>query len=48
MFVDHLSKAAILIPYKKTITTKEMAELYYMYIYWYYDLLDSIVLDRGP
>ena len=48
MFVDRLSKVAVLISYKKTITIKEIAELYYVYVYRYYDLLDSIVLDRGP
>ena len=48
VFVNHLSKAAVLIPYKKTITTKEMAKLYYVYVYWYYDLPDLIVLDCGP
>ena len=48
MFVDRLSKAAVLIPYKKTITAKEIAELYYVYVYRYYDLLDLIVLDRSP
>jgi hypothetical protein len=48
VFIDRLSKAAVLIPCKKTITTKEIAELYYVYVYRYYDLPDSIVLDRGP
>ena len=33
MFVDRLSKAAVSIPYKKTITIKEIAKLYYIYIY---------------
>ena len=33
VFVDHLSKAAVLIPCKKTITTKGMAKLYYVYVY---------------
>jgi len=33
VFVDRLSKAAVLIPCKKTITAKEMAELYYVYVY---------------
>jgi transposase InsO family protein len=48
VFVDRLSKAAVSIPCKKTITAKGMAELYYTYIYRYYDLPDSIVSDRGP
>ena len=48
MFVNRLSKAAVLIPYKKTITIKEIAKLYYVYIYRYYDLLESIVLDYSP
>jgi len=48
VFVDRLSKAAVSIPCKKTITAKEMAELYYVYVYRYYDLPDSIVSDRGP
>ena len=48
MFVNRLSKVAVLIPYKKTITIKEIAKLYYVYIYRYYDLLESIVLDYSP
>ena len=48
MFVDQFSKALVSIPYKKTVTAKEIAELYYTYVYRYYDLPDSIVSDRGP
>jgi hypothetical protein len=33
VFINCLSKAAVLIPCKKTITTKEMAKLYYVYVY---------------
>ena len=33
VFVNRLSKAAVSIPYKKTITTKEIAKLYYVYVY---------------
>jgi hypothetical protein len=33
MFVNRLSKAPVLIPYKKTITIKEIAKLYYVYVY---------------
>jgi hypothetical protein len=43
-----MSKAAMTIPYKDTTTAKEMAELYYIYVYRYYDLPESIVSDRGP
>ncbi len=48
MFVNRLSKVAVLISYKKTITIKEIAKLYYVYVYRYYDLLDLIVLDCSP
>ena len=48
MFVDRFSKASVSILYKKTVTAKEITELYYTYVYRYYDLPDSIVSDRGP
>ena len=47
MFIDRLSKAAVSIPYRKTITAKQLAELYYVHVYRYYDLPDSIVSNRG-
>ena len=47
IFVDRFSKASVSIPYKKTVIVKEIAKLYYTYVYRYYDLLDLIVLDRG-
>ena len=42
-----MSKATVTIPYKDTTTAKEMAELYYIYIYRYYNLPESIVSDCG-
>ena len=48
VFIDRLSKAAVSIPCKSTITAKGMAELYYTHVYRYYHLPDSIVSDRGP
>ncbi len=33
MFVDYLSKTVVSISYKKTITIKEIAKLYYVYVY---------------
>ena len=33
VFVDRFSKALVLILYKKTVTVKEIAELYYTYMY---------------
>lgn len=48
VFIDRFSKAPVSIPCHKTATAKEMAEIYYVYVYRYYDLPDSIVSDRGP
>ena len=47
MFVDRFSKASVSVLCKKTVTAKDMAKLYYTYVYRYYDLPDSIVSDRG-
>ena len=48
VFIDRMSKAAISIPCHRTATAKDMAEMYYVHAYRYYDLPDSIVSDRGP
>ena len=46
--IDRISKQAISIPCKKTITAKGMAWLYYDYVYYYGHSPLSIVSDRGP
>ena len=46
--VDRLSKQAFSLPYFKTTTTKDIAELYIQYIYYTKGVPDTIVLDRGP
>ena len=48
VFIDRLSKALVTISYKKTTTTKELIELYYVYVYRYYDLPNSIVFNYSP
>jgi hypothetical protein len=48
IIVDRLSKKPILVPYYKTIRAKGLAEVYIYYVYRYYRVLDSIILDRGP
>ena len=47
VFIDCFSKALVSIPCYKTATAKDIAELYYVYVYQYYNLLDSIVSDCG-
>jgi len=46
--VNRLSKQAISIPYFKTITAKDMAEMYIQHIYRHRGAPQTIVLDRGP
>ena len=48
VFIDRLSKAAVTIPCQKTTIAKKLAELYYVYVYRYYNLPNSIVSNRGP
>ena len=47
VFINYLSKKAISLPYKKTTTAKDLAELYAVYYYRYIGLPDSIVSDKG-
>ena len=48
ILVNRFSKRLFLIPYYKNINTKEAARLYIYYVYRYYGLLDTIILDRRP
>src|SRR6202021_4264883 len=46
--IDRLSKQAISEPCHKTVTAKEIAQIYIQSIYRYYRPLQSIVSDHGP
>ena len=46
--IDRLSKQAISEPCYKTVTAKEMAQIYIQTIYRYYRPLQTIVSDRSP
>ena len=48
VIVDRFSKMAPFVPYKKTITSKDMTKLFIDNIYQYHRLPDDIVSDRGP
>lgn len=48
VFVDRLGKRPISIPCHKTVTAKDMARMFIMYVYRTYGPPDSIVSDRGP
>ena len=47
VFINCLSKKVISLPYKKTTTAKDLAELYAVYYYRYVGLLDSVVSNKG-
>ena len=47
VFINRLSKKAVSLPYRKTITIKDLAELYAIYYYYYVRLPNSVVSDRG-
>lgn len=47
VFIDRFSKVSVTLPCKKDVTARDTAELYFTYVYRYYDLPDSIVSDRG-
>lgn len=47
VFIDRLSKQAISIPCKKTVTATDLASLYIYHIYRYYGPPQTIVSDRG-
>ena len=46
VFIDRLSKVSVTLPCKKDGTARDTADLYFTYVYRYYDLPDSIVSDR--
>ena len=45
--INRLNKQAFSLPYFKTTTIKDIAELYIQHIYYMKGVLDIIVLDRG-
>jgi hypothetical protein len=45
--INQLSKQAFSLPYFKTTTAKDMAELYIQYIYYIKGVLNTIILDYG-
>ena len=45
--INQLNKQAFSLPYFKTTTIKDIAELYIQYIYYIKGVLDTIILDRG-
>ncbi len=47
VFIDRFSKKAVTILYRKTTTTKDLAEIYVIYYYYYLSLPDSVVSDYG-
>ncbi len=48
LFVDYLGKRLITIPVRNTITTKQLAPLFLLYVVCYIGILNIIVSDRGP
>ncbi len=47
VFINRLSKKAVIILYRKTAITKDLAEIYVIYYYYYLGLPDFIVSDHG-
>ncbi len=47
VFIDRFSKKAVIIPCRKTVTIKDLAEIYVIYYYYYLGLPDSVVSDHG-
>ena len=47
VFINRLSKKAVSLLYRKTITIKDLAELYTVYYYRYIGLPNSVVSNRG-
>jgi hypothetical protein len=45
--INRLFKQVISILYYKTIMAEDIARLYIYYIYKYYGVAESIILDRG-
>jgi hypothetical protein len=48
VFINRLSKEAVLILYIKEATAKDLAEMFYIHVYRYHNVPESMVLDRGP
>ena len=48
VFIDRLGKEAVSILYTKEVTAKDLAELFYIYVYRHYNVPESVVLDQGP
>lgn len=48
IFIDRLSKKAVTIPCKKTVTAKDLAEMYFVHCFRHLGVPESIVSDRGP
>jgi hypothetical protein len=48
VFINRLSKEAVLIPYTKEAIAKDLAEMFYIHVYRYYNVPKSIVLDYRP
>jgi hypothetical protein len=48
VFINRLSKEAVLIPYTKEAIAKDLAKMFYIHVYRYYNVPESVVLDRGP
>jgi hypothetical protein len=48
VFINRLSKEAVLIPYIKEAIAKDLAEMFYIHVYRHYNMPELVVLDRGP
>jgi hypothetical protein len=48
VFINHLSKEAVLIPYIKEAIAKDLAKMFYIHVYRHHNMPESMVLDRGP
>ena len=48
VFINRLSKEAVLIPCTKEAIAKDLAEMFYIHVYRHYNVPESVVLDRGP
>ena len=48
MFINSLSKEAVLIPCIKEAIAKDLAEMFYIHVYRHYNVPELVVSDRGP
>ena len=48
MFINRLSKEAVLIPYTKEAIAKDLAKMFYIHVYRHYNVPKSMVLDYRP